>query len=60
MLQDVLLVMGVQQLEEIFSLHVYEISLIIQHGGFGGKEFKCGIIYEKKVWGYCVYYVLVK
>jgi hypothetical protein len=38
MLQDVLLGLGDQKLEEIFSLHVYEISLIKEHGGSGGKR----------------------
>jgi len=36
MLQDVLLVMGVQQLEDIYSVRKYEVSLIINLGGLGG------------------------
>ena len=34
MLKDALLVTGAQQIEEIFSLHKYEISFIIYSFGF--------------------------
>ena len=39
MLKDGLLVTGAQQLEGIFSLHMYEISFIIYIVGFGGKGY---------------------
>jgi len=30
--------MGFQKLEEIFSLHTYEISFVAELGGFGGGK----------------------
>jgi len=38
-LKDGLLVTGAQQLEEIFSLHTYELSFIIYIIGFGVKGY---------------------
>jgi hypothetical protein len=37
MLQDWLLVIRVQQLENIFSLRMYEIAFFIYYSGFGKK-----------------------
>jgi hypothetical protein len=38
MLRDGLLIMGVQQMEELFSLQTYEISFITTHDGYVGKR----------------------
>jgi hypothetical protein len=55
MLLNELLVMGVQQMEEFFSLLMYEISFIITHDGFGAKYIQYETISAEKVWGSCIY-----
>jgi hypothetical protein len=60
MLQDAIQVMGVQQLEEIFTLPTNEITLFIGHDGLGNKRHSIRKIRMEIMWGSLIEYFQVK